>query len=201
MARYDEVTSNPAANAQPFKLKPRTRYITDSEYKAIFKLASPPVQVAMDLSLLCGARQGDILNLKWSDVSKKGILIKQSKTGKIQLKLMNKELKKVIKAAKKLPGIGSIVYVVSNRSGSKYTPSGFRAVWKKAKQKAKLNDITFHDIKAKSISDYTGDKQLFSGHKSRSQMEKYNRSPDEVESLERKSVTSFVTKNRKVSTS
>ncbi len=50
MARYDEVTDNPASKAQPFKLKSRTKYITDSENDAIFKAASPPVQVAMDLS-------------------------------------------------------------------------------------------------------------------------------------------------------
>ncbi len=90
-----------------------------------------------------------------------------------------------MKAAKKLPGVASAVYVVSTRSGTKYTKDGFQCMWKKAKSKAKIMDVIFHDIKAKSISDYDGDKQLFSGHKSRSQMERYNRSPDEVESLKR----------------
>tara|TARA_B100000745_G_scaffold292648_1_gene233739 strand:- start:1091 stop:1372 length:282 start_codon:yes stop_codon:yes gene_type:complete len=44
-------------------------------------------------------------------------------------------------------------------------------------------DFTFHDIKAKSISDYEGDKQRFSGHKTRAQMESYNRKGDVVPSL------------------
>tara|TARA_B110000444_G_scaffold117435_1_gene110495 strand:+ start:856 stop:1011 length:156 start_codon:yes stop_codon:yes gene_type:complete len=41
-------------------------------------------------------------------------------------------------------------------------------------------DWTFHDLKAKAISDFQGDKQEFSGHKSRLQMEKYNRTADNV---------------------
>jgi hypothetical protein len=47
--------------------------------------------------------------------------------------------------------------------------------------------FTFHDIKAKSISDYdSGDKQEFSGHKTRSQMERYNRNIQEVRALDPK---------------
>ncbi len=161
----------------------RERYIEDNEYFTLLNQATPPVKIAIELSYLCGARQGDILKLKWSDITKKGIFIRQSKTGKSQIKLLNDDLKRVLKSAKKLPGIASAVYVVSTRSGSRYTSSGFRAVWKRAKAKAGINVVTFHDIKAKSISDYEGDKQYFSGHNSYTQMSKYNRSPDKVKSL------------------
>lgn len=41
--------------------------------------------------------------------------------------------------------------------------------------------FTFHDLKAKGISDYEGDKQYFSGHTSKSMMEKYNRTADVVD--------------------
>ena len=47
--------------------------------------------------------------------------------------------------------------------------------------------FTFHDIKAKGISDYEqGDKQLFSGHKTRKAMEVYNRRIQEVAALDPK---------------
>ena len=36
-------------------------------------------------------------------------------------------------------------------------------------------DFTFHDIKAKAISDYEGNKQEFSGHKTQSQVAIYDR--------------------------
>ena len=44
-------------------------------------------------------------------------------------------------------------------------------------------DSTFHDIKAKSISDYEkGDEQEFSRHTTKSQMENYNRETSIVDS-------------------
>ena len=49
-------------------------------------------------------------------------------------------------------------------------------------------DWTFHDLKAKGISDFEGDKQALSGHKSRLQMERYNRTPDRVEVIDFSSV-------------
>ena len=51
-----------------------------------------------------------------------------------------------------------------------------------ARKEAKLNydgelniDFTFHDIKAKAISDYEGNKQEFSGHKTAAQVAIYDR--------------------------
>lgn len=43
-----------------------------------------------------------------------------------------------------------------------------------------------HDLKAKGISDYEGDKQHFSGHASKSMMERYNRTADVVEIVDPK---------------
>ena len=184
--RYDQITDNPAAKAIPFKLKARDRYMTDAEFLAIYNAAPLAVQVAMDLSYMLAARQGDVLNLKWSDVHAEGIYIKQSKTGKSQIKPVNqKDWAAILNKAKNTGGVHSAVYIVSNRSGQGYTSSGFKAMWKKARAKAGITDVTFHDIKAKAISDYEGDKQLFSGHKSRSMMERYNRTPDVVEAARR----------------
>ena len=152
--------------------------MTDEEYQAVYDNASPIIQVAMELAYLCATRQGDILNLKWSDISDDGVYIKQGKTGKAQIKLWMPRLRKAIESAKNLHDgkIGSL-YVIHNRKGQKYTSSGFKALWKRYRDKAGLKDsFTFHDLKAKAISDYEqGDKQEFTGHKKRSQMERYNR--------------------------
>lgn len=96
ITRYDEIMQNPAAKAMPFKLKPRNRYMTDSEYVAIHNVATLPVKVAMDLSYLLAARQCDILKLKWSDVHDDGIYIRQSKTGKAQIKEINQDVQAVL---------------------------------------------------------------------------------------------------------
>lgn len=78
----------------------------------------------------------------------------------------------------------SSLYVIHQPSGSKYTRDGFNSRWMKAKQAAKAAypdmdfDFTFHDLKAKGISDLSGniyDKQAISGHKNVEQTARYNR--------------------------
>ena len=44
-------------------------------------------------------------------------------------------------------------------------------------------DFTFHDLKAKEISDFEGDKKRFSGHRSDSMIAVYDRKPEIVDSL------------------
>ena len=58
------------------------------------------------------------------------------------------------------------------------------------RKKALLNnpeikiDFTFHDIKAKAITDWTGDKKQFSGHKLDSQVAVYDRKAEVVKTHE-----------------
>nr|WP_309568928.1 hypothetical protein [Pectobacterium polonicum] len=68
--------------------------------------------------------------------------------------------------------------MVHQPSGSRFTRGSFNAHWMKAKKKAEelhpnLNfDFTFHDLKAKGISDLDGtlaEKQAISGHMTISQ--------------------------------
>ena len=54
------------------------------------------------------------------------------------------------------------MYLIYNMSCQRYTYDGFSKEWLKAK---KGLDFTFHDLNAKSISDYEGDKTKFSGNK------------------------------------
>lgn len=67
--------------------------------------------------------------------------------------------------------------------GELYSYKGFNEAWRKARAAAanylgRPLDCTFHDLKAKGISDYEGsgrDKQRFSGHKTESQVLIYDR--------------------------
>lgn len=63
-----------------FTLKARTVYITDEQYAAIYAEAIPQLRIAMEISYLCAARLGDVLELKWQDIMDKGIYIEQNKT-------------------------------------------------------------------------------------------------------------------------
>ncbi len=174
------VKSNPCLGVSKFKAPARERYITDKEYQAVLDSAPLPVFVAMEVAYLCAARVSDVLALKWEQVGVEGIFIQQGKTGKKQIKAWNPRLRAAIDKAKALP---ASEYVISNQYGNRYAYKGFNEMWVEARNKAGsltgiATDFTFHDLKAKGISDYEGssrDKQLFSGHKTEGQVLVYDR--------------------------
>ena len=174
------VKGNPCKGVRKFTLKPREVYAPDEEYQAIYDEAAPALKVGMEIAYLCAARLSDVLSLKWEQIWEDGIFIQQGKTGKKQIKAWTERLLHVRSLAKTL---GGSVYVVCSSKGEKYSKSGFSDLWEKARTAAseKLGRKikgTFHDLKAKGISDYEGssrDKQLFSGHKTESQVLVYDR--------------------------
>ncbi|MEQ6968584.1 tyrosine-type recombinase/integrase [Pectobacterium polaris] len=181
-----KVKMNPCKGVKQFKETARTRYITDNEYNALYHAAPDLVKAAMELAYLCCARQADILELRKGNLLDQGILIQQSKTSVAQVKAWSDRLSAAIKIAESLPlkpGMSSI-YVLHQPSGSRFTRDSFNAHWMKAKKKAEelhpnlSFDFTFHDLKAKGISDLEGnlyEKQTISGHKNVAQTARYDR--------------------------
>lgn len=181
-----KVKMNPCQGVKQFKEKARTRYVTDREYDALLSVAHTPVKVAMELAYLCCARQGDILDLKKSQILREGIMIQQSKTAVHQIKAWTERLDKAVRLAESLPlnpGMVSI-FLLHQPSGLRYTRDAFNAQWTKAKALAaeKFPELdfkfTFHDLKAKGISDLEGtlnEKQGIAGHKNASQTARYDR--------------------------
>jgi integrase len=82
VGRWYEADRNPCHKVERNPTKPRDREVTDAEYAAVYKLANPRLQVAMDLALLTGQRQGDLLAMTWRQVTPEGITLRQGKTGK-----------------------------------------------------------------------------------------------------------------------
>ncbi|MCW2485762.1 tyrosine-type recombinase/integrase [Candidatus Symbiopectobacterium sp. NZEC127] len=180
------VKGNPTKGVRQYKETSRERYITDDEYQALYSIAPDVVRVAMELAYLCCARQNDVLDMKKSQLVPDGILIKQSKTSVAQIKGWSPRLQAAIGISESLPntpGMSSL-YIIHQPSGSKYSRDGFNSRWRKAKQEAKERfptlsfDFTFHDLKAKGISDLKGnlyEKQAISGHKNVEQTARYDR--------------------------
>ncbi len=117
---------------------------------------------------------------KWEQIGNDGIFIQQGKTGKKQIKAWSPRLQAAIEKSKTVTNI-----CLCNQQ-SIWQPimyKGFNEMWVEARNHAGkisgiLTDFTFHDLKAKGISDYEGssrDKQLFSGHKTEGQVLIYDR--------------------------
>lgn len=180
------VKGNPCKGVRQYKESARERYITDTEYDAVYAAAPDTVRVVMELAYLCCARQSDVLALTRDQLLEPGIFICQGKTGAKQIKAWSDRLRAAIELADAVPianGIAS-VYVIHQPNGNRYTRDGFNSKWRNAKLAAQaanpnLNiDFTFHDLKAKGISDLEGslsEKQAISGHKNSSQTAIYDR--------------------------
>jgi integrase len=134
------------------KFRPRDRLVTAEEFAAVRALAPYRVQLAMDLAVMTGQRQGDLLNLKWSDVKGMDLHLEQSKTGKRLAIEVTPDLEAVLDKCWQLPSRGR--YILSpRRGGDQFTGEGFRAMWQRNMRKALRRGaissrFTFHDLRA-----------------------------------------------------
>ena len=151
--------------------KPRTRYVSDEEFNGFRANVPPSIQIAMDLALLTGQRQGDILALRWDHIHDDGIYIDQGKSGgerKLAIAI-SPAVEAVLGRARALHPQLPREYVVHTMYGRRYTGDGFRALWQiymREWRKSHPDRWTFHDLRAKCVSD-TGslqDASLRAGH-------------------------------------
>jgi len=137
----------------------RNRYVTDAEFLAVRELAPTMVGYAMDLALLTGMSQIDILSLELRQDLASGILFDRRKTGKVQLIEWNDELRMTVEVAQReTPRVRRSL--ICSRSGKPYTSQGFQVAWQRLMAKALDTGVlaerfTFHDLRAKNLSDAT----------------------------------------------
>jgi integrase len=86
--------------------KPRDRLISDAEFKSCRAMAPLPVQLAMDIALITGQRQGDILGMRWDQIKDGAWHLQQAKTGKRLAIGLSHEFKKVLGKCAALPCVG-----------------------------------------------------------------------------------------------
>lgn len=160
--RWGVVAINPAQRLGLPTPKPRTRYVTDAEFVVVRSAAPAMIGYAMDLALLTGLRQGDILSLERRHLTDQGIELTTSKSGKGLVIEWSPELRDVIGAAlRERPQVRRTV--ICRRDGKPMTASGFQSIWqrlmgavtrKPEDGEAPLGErYTFHDLRAKNISD------------------------------------------------
>lgn len=151
------------------KSKPRTRLVSEEEFAGVKAIAPLRVRLAMDLAVITGQRQGDILNFKWSDISDlpqplvdpvtkevlatQELCVEQSKTGKRLGIAITKDLEAVLDRCYQLPngGCDGGQYVLTRTMGGRFTSEGFRARWQETINKwCRLGNVryTFHDLRA-----------------------------------------------------
>lgn len=162
-----EPKSNPIDSLRTISIRPRDRYITDSELRKI-KVAAIygedgrrtrsglMICALIDLAYLTGQRIGDLLKLEWSKISKAGIEFQPSKiqgsTGGRVLIEWTPKLADVITRLKSI-NQAHCQFVLCTQDNQPYTYSGASIAWKRALKRAKIKNCHFHDIRAKALTD------------------------------------------------
>lgn len=184
--------ANPCRDVRRNKEKPRDRYVTDAELEEFKKECPEWLKNYIEIKLLTGLRQQDLLALRWSDVTTTSLLVQPRKTKdstRQRLSIsMTTELSSLISS---LPKLGDTCFCT--RTGKAYSASGFASIWNRLMRKfTSEGNSRFHehDIRGKTATDmgdpYAAQKLL--GHSSINMTEAYirQRQTDVVQPLRRK---------------
>lgn len=189
VGRWYLMERNPCRDVKRHPARSRTRYVTDAEF-ASFKTTLPSrIRLAMELALLIGQRQGDILSLRWEKVDRVNgfIRIFQSKTSKRLAIGITHAIAEVLERCESMAPAGP--NVIRKRDGSAYTSEGFRAIWQRYMRRwvaAGHERFTFHDIRGKCASDCESIERAYEllGHTSMAMTRKvYDRGERQVKAL------------------
>lgn len=156
VGRWYVMDRNPCRDVKRHPSRPRDRYVTNEEYATFAQQVPLRMRLAMELALLTGQRQGDILRLTWDKVDRElgCIHFRQAKTGKRLGVRLTQSLIELLDQCAALKPDGS--YVIRRRDGQPYSSDGFRAIWQRHQRRwaSKGRErFTFHDLRAKSASD------------------------------------------------
>ena len=167
--RHD-IPENPCKSVKLNREEPRQRYVSDDDYETVLRMAPPPIQQMMELAYLLRGRLSEVLAIKVEHIHDDYLEFHRLKGSEGELC----ELSDRLRAA--LSDVRGGEYVCHQ-----YSESGFRSAWRRLQvkmDKVGIERFTFHDLKAKGISDH---KDNFGGHRSPNMRKVYVRKLKEVE--------------------
>lgn len=186
MQHIDGIDSNPCVGVTLNKQPPRNRYVTHDEYGIVQKTAKnssyPYIAIAMELAYLCRARRGEVFALKRSSLIEEGVYLERGKGSDSEITLWTPRLTAAIDAAKRYrssaptPVTGAIL--LHDKKGLSIKKNAFDSGWRRIMDEALRSGLeerfTFHDLKAKGISDH---QHKYGGHRSGKMKRVYDRLP------------------------
>ena len=190
--RWGCVSDNPCKLVKRNTETPKGQYVEPEAYNTVFAIMPPAIQAAMDVALLTGLRQLDVLKLTRANCTDTGLLVEPHKTKKHGRKILfewTQELRAAIKTAITRPSKIPTIFLIYNRDGQPYTSSGFQSVWQKNIKKAVDDGVipaayrfAFKDLRTTAASDSDDDNLL--GHTNRQTLYRhYKRKPIKVKPI------------------
>ena len=123
---------------------------TAADEKAFLEHAPEHLHLALHLALWTGQRQGDLLTITWHAYDGQYLKLKQRKTGRRIVIPVAAPLRAILDESKSHRP--DAVTILATEGGRTWTSSGFRSSWRKACAKAKIADLTFHDLRGTAVT-------------------------------------------------
>ncbi len=176
-----KLAESPARNIKRLPVdNKRTRILSEDEQRRLVAECAGKLRAVVLLALITGARIGELLNLRWEDVTDDELVFWRTKNGKVKRIPVSREIVEVIHA---LPHVPYHPYVITNVATEQpYTVNGFRHMFDRAVERARIvprNDVTLHTLRHTALSrmiaaghnDHTV--MAISGHSSTRMLERY----------------------------
>lgn len=176
----DLMTRNPGQGVKTIPEDPRSRYVTDEEYEALLRFATPKypyLYPVCELAYLCRLRISEVCDAKKDDADAEGFYAARRKGSKDALTGLTTRLQDALDAALGLHGDHTSDYLIPGKGGGRLSESTIQTAWQRIMTEwAKQGHprFTIHDLKRKGISDVEGDKLAASGHRSMSMLRVYD---------------------------
>jgi integrase len=114
---------------------------------AFMRAANETLKQALRLALDTGQREGDLLRLTWTAYDGQALTLRQRKRGRKVYVPLTRELRAMLDAMPRRAAT-----ILTNQHGLPWTESGFRGMFGKAKEKAGIEDRTFHDLRGTFVT-------------------------------------------------
>ncbi|HEY4830967.1 MAG TPA: site-specific integrase [Waddliaceae bacterium] len=142
------LTENPCLKVKKPKAPPgRLRYLSKNEMGALFQACQQSknkyLYLIVLIALTTGARQGEILNLQWTDVDFDNhfLHLRDTKNGENRSVPIAEEIFQMLQQQRKDNGLVFPAYK------NPLLPCNIRSAWETALKRANIQDFTFHDIR------------------------------------------------------
>ena len=154
--QWELVENNPVQRIQKLKEpRGRVRFLSDPEREKLLQACkdsdNPYLHLIVVMALSTGARKGEMLNLKWQDVSleRRIITLHETKNGERRALPIQGFLFQLLSKHAKVKRVDcDFVFP----SAKKKQPIDIRTAWENAVKNAELEDFRFHDLRHSAAS-------------------------------------------------
>ncbi|RTL35068.1 MAG: integrase, partial [Rhodocyclaceae bacterium] len=130
---------------------------------------------------ITGQRKGDVMGIRYSDITDRGLFVQQKKTGNRVLIAMSPDLEAAVQRARDLHKSVKGLTLFHKPNGEPLSETTMYGHWVRACKAAGVEDANFHDIRAAAATDAKAkgmDSKTLLGHTTESSHNRYLRSKE-----------------------